>query len=310
MAMAVDEIRSVLVPLDGSRLAEVAVPVAVEIASRLGARVTLLHVLEHDAPESVHGERHLRTVDEASRYLASIVATIPPGVRGETHVHENPEHDVAQSLVDHMREFRGELVVLAAHGRGGLRGFLFGRIAQQVVRKGAEPVLMLQEFATEGPAFSCRRIAVLLDGSEEAERALPPAVALARGFRARLHLIRAVPTARTLTPERSASATLVPGTARALLELEEDDADGYLMALVERLQRAGLDASWAVVRGDPAMETVAEAERAQADVVAFASHGGAGVSGAWSGSIGAKIAGRTRKPLLLVPAEHVPSDAQ
>ncbi|HVB64331.1 MAG TPA: universal stress protein, partial [Nitrolancea sp.] len=51
--------KRVLVPLDGSRLAEAVLPVAFAIAARCGATVTLLHVLEHNAPETVHGQQHL-----------------------------------------------------------------------------------------------------------------------------------------------------------------------------------------------------------------------------------------------------------
>src|SRR5207247_2465328 len=59
-----------LVPLDGSRLAETALPAAAELARRLRASVTLLHVLEPDAPPTVHGDRHLRSPAEAEGYLA------------------------------------------------------------------------------------------------------------------------------------------------------------------------------------------------------------------------------------------------
>ena len=65
--------RHLLVPLDGSRLAESALPAAGELAHRLGASVTLLHVLEPTAPPTVHGDRHLRSPAEAEGYLAGAV---------------------------------------------------------------------------------------------------------------------------------------------------------------------------------------------------------------------------------------------
>lgn len=297
-------VHTLLVPLDGSALAEVSIPVAIAVARALHASVTLLHVLEHDPPGTVHGDRHLRTEAEAAAYLAEVGERLTAaGVPVETHVHENPEHDVAKSLVAHTDELAGELVILAAHGGGGLRGFLFGRIALQVVRRGAKPVLLLQEFPQAGQdaTFVCRRIAVLLNGTAEAEAALPSAAAFARGFGAALHLIFAVPTASTLPADRAASGVLVPSATRAILDLEQESAGEYLAKIASWLTGDGLSATTAVVRGEIANEAVAEAERARADLLAFATHGRGWLGGLWSGSVGTKVASRFRKPLLLVP---------
>ena len=57
--------KHLLVPLDGSRLAEAALPAAILVAQKSGAKVTLLHVIERNAPKSVHGNVHLRTAEEA-----------------------------------------------------------------------------------------------------------------------------------------------------------------------------------------------------------------------------------------------------
>ena len=62
----------ILVPLDGSRLAEAVMPAARSLAAKLGARVLLLHVLEREPPEAVHGEPHLGTSQEALTYLESL----------------------------------------------------------------------------------------------------------------------------------------------------------------------------------------------------------------------------------------------
>ena len=70
-------IRRILVPLDGSRLAEWVLPPAVSLARHLGAQLTLLHVMERGAPSSVHGERHLTQIEEADRYLADVAARHP-----------------------------------------------------------------------------------------------------------------------------------------------------------------------------------------------------------------------------------------
>jgi nucleotide-binding universal stress UspA family protein len=57
--------KHLLVPLDGSRLAEAALPAAACLAEQLGASITLIHIIERDASGEIHGERHLTTPDEA-----------------------------------------------------------------------------------------------------------------------------------------------------------------------------------------------------------------------------------------------------
>ncbi|MEZ4620068.1 MAG: universal stress protein [Caldilineaceae bacterium] len=66
-------IQHILVPLDGSRLAEAALPVAMGLAAQLRTRVTLLHIIEQNAPASVHGEPHLTTAAAAHTYLTAAV---------------------------------------------------------------------------------------------------------------------------------------------------------------------------------------------------------------------------------------------
>lgn len=221
-----------------------------------------------------------------------------------THVHLNPEHDVAQSIIGHAKEFAVDLVVLAAHGRGGVRGWLFGRIAQQVVRRGSTPVFLVPVAAAAvgERRFACRTVAVAVNGTVEAEVARPAALGLARAFQATMHLIFAVPTVDTLDAERSTTAVLVPSAARAVLELEATAARQYLARVVGMLRAAGLTSRVAVVRGDPATEIVAEAERARADILALATHGRGGLGGVWAGGMGAKVLGRFQRPMLLVRA--------
>ena len=298
-------IRSILVPLDGSRLAEAAVAPSVAVATGLGARVTLLHVLEHEAPATVHGEPHLATEAEATAYLERVAARYAAvGVAVGSHVHANPERDVTGAIAAHAAELGADLVVLASHGSGGLRGFLFGRVAQQVVRRGTRPVLIVQvrdDSQVDRP-FVCETIALLLSGADEAEAVIPVAVTLTRALTSRLHLILAVPTVGTLDADRAASATLMPGTARAVLAMEEESAQAYLGTVARDLGERGLKVTTAVVRGDPASATVDEANRVGADVLALATHGRQGLSGIWAGSVGAKVLGRFDRALLLARA--------
>src|SRR5438105_1325724 len=102
-----------LVPLDGSRLAEAVLPVVDRFASTLQAKVMLLHVIERGAPATVHGEHHLQTTEEAATYLQVQAERLRVhGIAVETHVHEVPEGDVARSIAAHAQEERADLIVL------------------------------------------------------------------------------------------------------------------------------------------------------------------------------------------------------
>ena len=233
----------------------------------------------------------------ATRYTAA-------GVTVDTHVHANPERDVTGAIAGHAGELGADLVVLASHGSGGLRGFLFGRVAQQVVRRGTQPVLLVQvrHDGDVASSFACETIALLLSGTAEAEAALPAAMTLSRALSARLHLISAVPTVGTLGADRAASAMLMPGAAREVLAIEEEMTDSYLQQVAAALRSRGFDVTTAVVRGDPAGAAVTEANRGSAGVLALATHGRQGLSGIWAGSVGAKVFGKFARPLLLVRA--------
>ncbi len=298
-------IRSLLVPLDGSTLAEAAIPVALALAVRLRAGITLLHVLEHDAPAEVHGDPHLRRADAAAAYLEAIAARLRdeagPGVPVDPHVHDNPEHDVARSIIQHAEEFANDLIVLANHGRGGWRELLVGTIAQKVVRQGDRPVFMVpaREHAAPVP-YECRSIAVALSGEAEAEVAIAPTAALALAFGAPVHLISAVPTLSTLTGERTAVAAFTPGSTRAALDLEEAETRAYLQSVARAYGELGIFADATVVRGTPATEILAAADRQDAQLLVLATHGRSGISAIWTGSVGTKVLGRATRPLLLI----------
>lgn len=290
-----------LVPLDGSQLAEAALPIAEGIAQAEGARIALLHVLERGAPREVHGERHLRGLDEAEAYLAEIADRLQStGIPVEYHAHEVPEGDVARSIVAHAVEEGADLIVLATHGRGGMRHLLSGSIAQQVLRRGATPVLLARPNGASAPAFAPRRLLVPLDATAAAEAALAPAAALARSLGASLHLVMVVPTPETIRGDRLAAATLLPAATRAALDLEHTEAESYLDDLAQGLKTAGVAVTTEVRRGDTAAALTDEAAEPDVGLVVVATHGRAGLQAVWAGSIMARVLARTRAPVLLL----------
>jgi nucleotide-binding universal stress UspA family protein len=297
-----------LVPLDGSRLAETVLPIVEQLAVAWGATVVLLHVIERDAPAAVHGDRHLKAVAEAEPYLDELAAGLrSSGVNVETHAHPAPEGDVARSIASHTMEEHADLIVLSTHGRGRMRDLLFGRIAQQVVRRSSIPVLLMRPAGESGAQpFEPRIVLVPLDGTSAAEAALLPAQEFARAFGASLRLVMVVPTQETLPGDRQAVGTLLPAATRAALELERGEAQTYLSALAERVQSLdpAVPVSTEVSRGDITAALAARAAEPGVGLVVIATHGRAGLQAIWAGSVTSHLLARTQAPILLLRIVH------
>jgi nucleotide-binding universal stress UspA family protein len=297
-----------LVPLDGSRLAEAVLPAVAWLAKRLGASITLLHIIEQSQPSTIHGDRHLTHPDEAEAYLADVAARLRGQVDTpiECHVHtaaERGESDVARRIVDHAGELVPDLIILAPHGWGGLRDIFFGNIAQQVIQLGRTPIWVVSPGPSgQAASFDCRKILVTLDGSPVTEPALPVAETMARAGDASIHLLIVIPTLTTLPSDQAATGLLMPMATSAILDLAVQGAADYLRSVGDQLQAKGIPVLAEVHRGDPAPETVEVAERINADLLVMTTRGKAGLDAFWSDSVSRKVAGHFSRSLLLVRA--------
>lgn len=298
--------KHLLVPLDGSRMAESALQPALYMAQALGATVTILHVMEHDPPEEIHGEPHLTSIEDAYAYLEALEARQPPGATVHLHAHPNPEHDVARSIVEHAAELGVDLIVLCTHGRGSLRRWLFGTIAQQVIAQGRTPVMVVHPTAIDTPAYVCSRVLVPLDGDPEHEVALVVAAEVARDCGASLDLVVVIPTPGTLSLASSATAVLLPATTRAALDFSQAAAAAYLARLADGVAASGVASTTRVRRGDPIAMITLEAEESAAGLIVMATHPKSHMDAFWSGSVAPQVMERTHLPIILVPA-HAPA---
>lgn len=298
--------KHLLVPLDGSVLAEAALPLAAELSQKLGAEVTLLHVIEKNAPQEVHGQRHLTREEDAIAYLESVAKNkFLPGTPINFHVHTDEVSRVAASIVEHSGEFAPDLIILSAHGEGGIHDFVVGSIPQQVIAGASIPVLLLQP--QEGETLEPHEIKMVvsaLDGKPDHDMSLNVAASLAKAIGADLHLVRVVPTLSTLKAREAASGTLLPVTTNAILEIEEETAVEYMDEKLSELKSMGILASAEVERGDPAQEVVKSASSQKADMIVLGTHGKKGMDALWAGSVAPLIVNRTHLPILLVPVRR------
>lgn len=296
----------ILVPLDGSKLAEAALTVAAGLSEKLRAKVTLLHAIEKDAPEEVHGQRHLRTKEEAREYLESVARkAFPIGSAIDFHVHTAEVDNVAESIIDHALELGYDLVVMCTHGRGKALHMILGSIAEKIISKGRLPVCVTRP--TEGgasPSFSCSSVLAPLDGDPDHEYALEGATAMSRACRALLHLAMVVPGLSDLSGERAAASRFLPGATSRMLDMSVQEGAEYLEIKAKALRAEDIEVKTHVLRGDPAATIAIAARELKAGLVILGTHGKSGMEAFWAGSVAHKVSSQSTVPLLLIPLKR------
>lgn len=294
--------KHLLVPLDGSPLSETALPAAWYLTRMLQASVTLLHLVEHNAPTEIHHARHLRTADEAKAYLAEVRQRVfPKNMPVECHVHMTEITNVARSIADHAAELTNDLIVMCTHGQGNARRWMTGSIAQKVIALSKTPLLLIPPQPDRAViGFQCDQILVPLDGNPDHEPGLRAAAALAQVCKAAIHLLLVIPKLEQLKGEKGATGKLLPRTMTALLDMSEASAEAYLRGHMHALQASGLAVTAEVARGDAAAAIVGSARQIDASLIALGTHGKTGLDAFWSGSLTPTIADRSPVPILLV----------
>lgn len=294
-------IKHLLVPLDGSLLAEAALPMAGFLASQMGATVTLVHVIEPGAPATVHGQRHLHEAVEAQAYLEETAKRLLAGIKVDVHVHSGSKTSIARSIVAHEDELTPDLIVMCAHGSGGLRDVLMGSVAQQVVAVGEVPVLVIKPSEEHGASFQLQHILVPVEGHNEHEAGLDQAVELARATQATLSLLLVLPTSSSLSARQRTAARLMPAATEQMLELLRDQAEIYLDLKVSELSALDLEVSSQIAEGDPANIIRQVVEQTEPDLVVMGTHGKTGMAAYGESSVATQVFARLKVPLLLVP---------
>jgi len=133
----------ILVPLDGSELAELALPFAEELAARSGSEITLLCVGESAETEDyAKHEIYLEQIAAVTKHAAEKRLDRPEGVinvRSTVSV-GHP----AQEIVDYAERENISLIIMATHGRTGVGRWALGSVAEKVMRAGTTPVLLVR----------------------------------------------------------------------------------------------------------------------------------------------------------------------
>jgi nucleotide-binding universal stress UspA family protein len=306
------EYRSILVPLDGSDLAEHALPTALSLARRHGAA---LHIARVYVPVAgIYGEHAVRydealdreLMKRAREYLDDVAARLS-AVAGVPLSSALLEGEVADVIAQQAATLNADLIVMTTQGRGPMARFWFGSVSDKLVRQSGVPILFVRPQAAPpqlSDAPSLRRVLIPLDGSELADAILAPVLALGGNVQTRYTLLRIViPMAELNYGPAGGETTGFQEALKKYKELDDRElleARDYLERLAERLRASSFDVSTRVALSErPARAILDDASAHATDLIALATHGHGGLKRLILGSVADKLLRSADTPVLV-----------
>lgn len=294
--------RTIVVPLDRSVVAESALPFALSLARETGARLTLLAVIDLpfefaawlDATTIVDAK--IDVEDAYEDYLDALALEIDD-IPVETLVRIGGAPAEIQRYVESLED---PVIVMASHGRSGVRRMLIGSVTQQVVHQVMTPVIVVPACLAEDqirPALRIESVLFPLDGSPFAEYALEEGLKLFSDHKPAVHLVRVVEVVSWYGGPYSGMDYygLDP-----YIDVSRDAAHAYLDAVAARLKERGYEVTTEVRVGLVADQIEAVADAREVDLVVMATHGRSGVGRLIFGSVAERALRQSPAPLMLV----------
>lgn len=271
---------TVLVPLDGSKLSEQAIPAALAIARDAGAAIELLlvHALGPIATFASMGRvEQPRTVEE--EYLDGVASRVAAesGLRVTCEVAPGA---VVDTICAKARERGADVIVMTSHGRTGFNRVWLGSVADGVVRRSNVPVLLVRAGAVVAPPrLPIRSVLVPLDGSARAEQALDAVHTLGSEEHriTLLRVVRPVPVVVTApdVPYTLANTAMMDDAATLAAEsIAQEHVDR--MATRIRATTPGATVDTRIMVDDRVASAILDtAKRLNVDAIAMTTHAGA-----------------------------------
>jgi nucleotide-binding universal stress UspA family protein len=300
----------ILLATDGSREAELAAGVAVDLAQKTHSELHVVHAFglvpigppvypEATNLQSVEYEAEIeegqRISEQRAREMleAEVEKVRSAGytVAGEHLIEER----IAPGIIGLAEEIGAGLIVIGSRGRGGIRRALMGSVSDTVVRHAHCPVMVVREDEHGGDDLP-GRILLAVDGSEEASAAARTAVELAERTDSELHMVHVGEVRPVVHPERRGYL--------ARYEVIQEEAQNLLKEQVEEVESAGGTISRAHLRmGRPDEEIVVLGEEIGASLIVTGSRGLGGMRRALMGSASDSIVRHAHCPVLVVREE-------
>ena len=295
--------KKIVVPLDGSLLAEQALSFLPRFVSPLQTHIDLVCVVQpwvyalgmsEATPISVINDLHENWkayLHQQEIFLQGLGYTV------QSHVLEG---DIAAEILALAANKNADLIVMSTHGRSGFRRLALGSVAERVLHNATIPLLLVREGAALQTTNPIEHLLVPLDGSSFAERSIPLAVELSTQTGATLTMLRVVQDLDAQNKQiifKSEEAAEEAVTQWKLL------ATRYLDELAKGIKAEGVKVSSMVLSGDPENLIGTIAETLPADLIVMSTHGRSGVSRWVYGSVANKVLRTASCPVLLVRNE-------
>lgn len=299
----------ILVPVDGSRLSEEAIPTAVTLAQKAGdaGKITLLRVKQFDPtfypPENAYGIPK-GVYPELEEYLTKLATAIKAqGVEVDTFASYG---DPAMTIVDTAEERGCDVIVMVTHGRTGGSRLLHGSVADRVLQGASIPVLLLKHGEQPTRTFdplNRPRLVVPLDGSPLAEAILPLAAQLALQLGASVTLLRSLDLP-DLTIANNGRAAAGIDAIKVIIPTERENARTYLEKIQQHMQAQGIPTAMQVTEGGAAEDIAQQAselqEAGEVVVIVMATHGRTGLGRWLYGSVAGALLHLATTPMLVI----------
>jgi len=288
----------ILVPLDGSKLAEESLPCAEELARKIGSQLTLISVLlfGNESDEDQYHHLHqfyiqemAKTMKEKAIKVKSVIVTGDP----------------AEQIIDYADKKNIDLIIMGTRGRSAFKRWVLGSVADKVVSATSCPVAFISSEDAEAGVRGrkiLRKALVVLDGTAESEVVIPYAEELASKLDMEVSLLQLVEQAY----EYYAGAqdfSHVPVSKEKMNSIKAK-ARRHLRKLANLLEGKGITVTVKVMRGNSAETIIKVASKIDADLLAMATRGRPGISRWIFGSVRDEIVniGNTLVLLAMVPA--------
>jgi len=302
--------KKILVPLDGSDLAERALEPALTIAcQQKGSEVILLCVPVYQdilVPSAVGFDLLLpdqsleKFRGNIETYLHEVkTARNRPETRLRTLIEDG---DVASVIVDTAEEQAVDLIIMTTHGYSGFSRWLLGSVTERVLRSAPCPVLAIRQ---KRPMTN---ILITLDGSLLAEKALEPGIELAHLLGGRVSLLQVDQDTNLGAIELSMLELAETGLSHHIQkEAGNDHLVNYLNKTAESYRQKGLTIETVVIEGTPARSILDFAEAEEIDLIVMTTHGRTGLSRWVYGSVTEKVMRGTEAAMLIIRSaeEHL-----
>lgn len=280
--------QKILVPLDGSELAERPLSAALMIAEAVMGQIVLLTAVTSEPfaeimePGPELRQRLIQAGEaEAQSYLKSVRNRLMPTPAAlKTELATGP---AAQAIIDYAQSDGIDLIFMSSHGRSGVSRWAYGSVADKVLHHAPCAVAIIRAQAKFEP-LAHKRILVPLDGSETAEAALTPALNLAQKIGGELVLLRVVDI-----PSIANARQIIGRSNKQIIADEEQQAASYLQKAKASIAQPQLSVVTHVAIGSAAETIVEYAEHQSIGLVVIASYGRSGIHRWVFGSVTEKI---------------------